>query len=275
VLPKDEEVEELINIFGYRCEFELQNAYDACRSFSQDFTGGKQFFALSEGLSALCEHMADEIKGNGGQIRLRQKVHRVHREKSGLLVTTNGKPSHCDAVVFAIKPHQMRAFAIMRPVQTLLGSVRAGQLLRIYAKFPVRERGPWFAGMKKTTTNSFLRQIIPISEKRGLIMISYTDGSDVNFFLRGKHVRSDAQNVVMAECRRLFGNIPNPVYFKAHYWSEGCHYWKPHADSDLVSERLVNPVPNVFTCGEGFSQNQCWMEGALQSAERMVSRIVL
>ena len=274
VLPKEDDVEHLMSIFGYRCEFELQNAYDACRSFTEDFTG-LQFFALSEGLSEICNCMAKEIVGNGGKILMQQKVQSVHRNKHGLIVVTDEQSTIiCNNVVFAIKPHQMRPFTILRPVRKLLNSVRAGQLLRIYAKFPIRKNGPWFAGMKKTTTNSFLRQIIPISEKTGLIMLSYTDGTDVDFFIRGKRVRSDAQRVVMAECRRLFGQVPNPIYFKAHYWSEGTHYWKPHFDSNAVSERLVNPVANVFTCGEGFSQNQCWMEGALISARRVVSAIV-
>lgn len=63
------------------------------------------------------------------------------------------------------------------------------------------------------------------------------------------------------------------TYIK-HYWSEGCHYWRPGFDSDRVSKDMINPLPGVFICGEGFSQDQCWMEGALQTSEEVVSRIL-
>ncbi len=271
----DEDIEYLMHVFGYRCEFDYLNAYDACQTFKKDFSGQK-FFALKNGLSTLCTKMEEEIKRNGGKVCLNQRVESVKRTSDGhfTLQTSSSHMMRCHKVVFAVKPHQMIPFEILSPVCEYLSSVRPGQLLRIYATFPTGPNGPWFKRMKKTTTNSFLRQIIPISHETGLIMISYTDGEDVNFFLQGSDLRDDIQSVVMEECRRLFGStIPDPIDFKSHYWSEGCHYWRPNYDSDAISQLLTNPCENVYTCGEGFSKNQCWMEGALASAERVVRSI--
>ena len=55
-------------------------------------------------------------------------------------------------------------------------------LLRIYAKYP-KQNEVWFNNMNTISTNSILRQIIPINYQTGLIMISYTDGTDVKPFL--------------------------------------------------------------------------------------------
>ena len=270
------DVDLLINIFGYRCEFDLLNAYDARRTFAEDFSG-QRFFVLVEGLSRLCQYMAEDFQNNGGTLHLGQKVADIEyaSDQSVLVHTTSMGIVACDRVVVAVKPHQMKAFSVLRPVHDIMDHVSAGKLLRVYAQFPANADGePWFKGMKRTTTNSFLRHIIPISEKSGLIMISYTDGSDVDHFLTASgELRTDVRGAILAECARLFGSIPKPTYFKCHYWSEGCHYWRPTADSDRVSKTMVNPVRNVYTCGEGFSTRQCWIEGALISASLVTAKL--
>jgi hypothetical protein len=160
-------------------------------------------------------------------------------------------------------------------IQKLLRSVAPAKLLRVYAMFSVDGDGPWFKDVPKTTTDSFLRQIIPVCKNSGLIMLSYSDGRDVDFFLKGGGVRRDLKELIMGECHRLFPRqkIPDPLYFNHHYWSEGTHYWRKNTDSSMVSRTLVNPVDDVFICGEGFSTKQCWIEGALQTSQSVVSRI--
>ena len=74
-------------------------------------------------------------------------------------------------VIFAIKPHQMRGFSILRHVHHNLKSVFPGKLLRIYAIFPKLNGKVWFNDLNRTTTNSFIRHIIPISKESGLIML--------------------------------------------------------------------------------------------------------
>ena len=52
----------------------------------------------------------------------------------------------------------------------------------VYIKYPLRQTGVWFNNLRRMTTNSFLRQIIPINYQDGLIMVSYTDGEDIRSF---------------------------------------------------------------------------------------------
>jgi monoamine oxidase len=55
----------------------------------------------------------------------------------------------------------------------------------------------------------------------------------------------------------------------------GWHMWKIHEKSWLVAERMLQPVPGqpVYVCGEAYSFQQGWVEGALDRAEHMVQRI--
>jgi hypothetical protein len=48
-----------------------------------------------------------------------------------------------------------------------------------------------------------------------------------------------------------------------HTWESGHQPWK--------YTKLHNPLPNLFVCGEAFSTEQGWIEGALRTAEQVVS----
>jgi len=50
------------------------------------------------------------------------------------------------------------------------------------------------------------------------------------------------------------------------------HQWGLHARDNEVIEDLVNPFPDLYTCGEAFSDYQGWVEGALRSADLVLKR---
>ena len=59
----------------------------------------------------------------------------------------------------------------------MLNSVSCKPLYRIYAVYPKNKNGKvWFHDISNTTTNEKIKFIIPIDYKKGLILISYTDG---------------------------------------------------------------------------------------------------
>ena len=51
----------------------------------------------------------------------------------------------------------------------------------------------------------------------------------------------------------------------------GVHQWGLHADDRQVIADMVEPRPNLFTCGEAFSDYQGWVEGALRSADLVLA----
>jgi hypothetical protein len=60
-----------------------------------------------------------------------------------------------------------------------------------------------------------------------------------------------------------------------NHWHGGWHTWNPGVKPWEVSLRLVRPFPWVplYLCGEAYSRDQGWMEGALKSAELVLSSL--
>ena len=147
-------------------------------------------------------------------------------------------------------------------------------LLRMYAVFPVQKGKSWFSGMSKIVTSDPLRFIIPIS--KGTIMISYTDGNDARYWMRKSPEAVEKE--VMRRIRSLFPDldVPDPIFFKMHAWTDGCTYWKP-GRYDIVEEskRSIHPdpihLPGLFVCGESFAVLQCWMECAIEQTDHMLT----
>ena len=80
--------------------------------------------------------------------------------------------------------------------------------------------------------------------------------------------------------------VPQPVLTSARIWAGstrfgqedserfgfGVHQWALHAQDDEVQQTLAQPIENLFTCGEAFSNYQGWVEGALLSANIMLEK---
>jgi len=72
-------------------------------------------------------------------------------------------------------------------------------------------------------------------------------------------------------------DIPEPLEAIYRNWTQepyggGWHLWKPHLRSWEVIPRIRQPVPesHVFLCGEAYSAQQGWVEGAINNAEVML-----
>jgi hypothetical protein len=81
------------------------------------------------------------------------------------------------------------------------------------------------------------------------------------------------------QLNEMFGldDIPAPVlatyrrWGGAHSGGDGDHQWRIGVDDREVRARLANPFPHVYTCGETYSDDQAWVNGALRSVDRMLS----
>ena len=266
------------DIFGYDSEINAMNAYDALRSFQEDFLS-KQYYILQEGFSTLCECIYESHKDKEGITFLSKTfVSNIKKERDTYMIKAKSRVFHGKKVIFAIKAPQLRQFSILRPIYPYLSCIYGAPLLRIYAKYPLQNGKVWFHSFPKIITNNTLRQIIPIDSSTGLIMISYTDGNDIAPFFKNKRQKELRDNeeikaIIAKELKILFPSytIPRPVYFKTHLWTIGCHHWKAKCDSDKIIPKISYPLPNMYIVGEAFSQKQAWMEGALESVNKILS----
>lgn len=96
---------------------------------------------------------------------------------------------------------------------------------------------------------------------------------------------SEAPKAMVAEMHRqlkiLHGVTVAPEPLEAAFvdWGDdpyggAVHFWNPGYQSTEVLHNIIQPVPNFpcFICGEAFSTNQTWVEGALQTAELVLRK---
>jgi monoamine oxidase len=140
--------------------------------------------------------------------------------------------------------------------------------------------------------------------RSALLLASYSDGSsrdawraltdstllplDKEPFDSERRWRSYAAGAKMVaeaqrQLRALHGtdDIPDPVGSAFIDWGAdpfggAWHWWNTGVSSWDVMRRIVQPLPDdeVYICGEAYAWSQAWAEGALESAKRVVDRLI-
>lgn len=274
--------------FPYHSEIHTLRADLAIESFRKEMGTNKGFFVCKEGLSSLTDSMNKEFIGLGGTILVDTELYKVTSNPDRSITldckvrNTNKQVSYTGKiVVLALHHNALKAIDGVKDLE-VLKHLTMTPLLRMYAVFPTKGGVSWFSGLSKIVTNSPIRYIIPINPKKGIVMISYTDGDDAKWWIKQddsakEYGQENVKDLVMSEIRQLFPDrlIPDPIFFKQHPWSSGCTYWLPgkynveDASNDSLhpSPRLM---PNLFMCGESFAVHQCWIESALDQADKLL-----
>lgn len=235
--------------FPYFSEIHILRADIALHSFSNEM-GSSSFGSCKEGLSSLVDSMKDEFVSLGGTIILNTELVRIRKN----ILYCRDKVYIAKKIVLAVDSSALKLIkGINAPV---LKYLTMEPLLRIYAVFKTPVTIP------RIITDSPIRNIIPITPH--IVMISYTDGADTMVW------RKKEQDAVMKELRKIV-DVPDPIFFKKHYWDKGCTYWLPGKyDVEEESYKSLQISDNVFVCGESFAVNQCWIESALDQADKLL-----
>lgn len=285
-----ESLHPIFKLFPYTAELYVLRADVALPLFKHTL-GSSEFYGVSEGLDALTDHLYLDAKKNKNiDLRNRHNVLDIVRnnddtysvkgiqtikDKKGIKGKKDKQqiPFHFTArrLVIATSVHTFSKFNLLKQLP-IVKQLATSPLMRIYATYPTKNL--WFKGIGFTTTDNPLRNIIPVNERTGLIMVSYTDGNDTQY-LNGKD-GPELEHAIQTELRCVFPDrtIPSPSYLKKHYWPEGCTYWLPgNYNVEQAIMEASNPYKHMYICGESVSVHQTWMEGALESAERIISYI--
>ena len=282
--------EKLLVHFPYRAEVFRMRADLALKSLSEEMKSNEHFYVVKEGLSSLTKAMRAELEEKGVQFLLGHRATGITQGPSNSLRATftvkdDEKHKHVELtakkIILAVHSTALKGISPFSNLP-ILKHLKMEPLLRTYGIFPTKPN-PWFEGMKTTVTDSPLRYIIPINPKQGTIMTSYTDAQDTKPYLKLLDKSPKLlEKCILKDLRHLFPDcdIPNPLFFKAHPWYEGCTYWLPGLyNPNEESEAIMNPMPkrfeHLYVCGESYSLRQAWMEGALEHAESMLKKYFL
>ena len=82
------------------------------------------------------------------------------------------------------------------------------------------------------------------------------------------------------ELAAFFGDteLPQPLLSTYVGWGtggvgDGDHSWKVGANDQEIMQRLQAPWPGkLYTCGEAYSDEQAWVDGALRSTETLLQQ---
>ncbi len=278
----------IMDQFAYKAELSTMRADLALESLRSEMGENDNFFIVKESLSELIHGMVRELKQIGVKFLLGHRLTHVVPDRFPMELSFSlkgdAKPRYthitCQKAILALHSDALKG---VNPFHNLpaLNNLKMEPLLRTYGIFPTKGGTSWVSNIAKTVTDSPLRFVIPINGAKGVVMTSYTDAQDSKGWIslldsKGPRVLEQA---IVKELRSLFPEqtIPNPLFFKAHPWSEGCTYWLPGLyDPQDLSEKLLHPLPrrfpDLYVCGESYSLKQCWMEGALEHAELLLHR---
>jgi len=280
------------SVFEYSSDLNEFNAYDAIEYFKHDYNHESKFFTLVGGLEQIIENMLVVIKKTKSykskNIKLLNlsSVENIIKKNTNLfkIVVNNYNKSkvynvYSKYVICALPKQSLEKLDLFKPFLRDLNSINSINLLRIFEIYNKTNGEIWFKNIEKTITNSQVQFVIPINPNNGLIMSSYSDCANARFWnlLRVKKGINYVKNILNIKLNQLFSiyniTIPPSKYIKMYFWDAGVACWKKNVDSDYLSSKLLNPLPNVFIVGENYSKYQAWCEGALMTSENCISKL--
>lgn len=258
---------------GYSGQLLNMNAYDAIKLFSTgirtDITywGGK--------FDKLIVSLVDYIKSHGGKLLLNKCVKNIdyNNKQNVFQIRYNNEDTFCRKLVLCLPKQALLKFSYLKPISCILEhSITCKPLCRTYAIF--KKKDIWFKDLKqKIVTNNELRYIIPMNADTGLIMISYTDSNYTQYW---KNIMNNKKKLKKSVVQLIYETfqiqVNEPYDVTVCYWDCGVGYWNFGVNSDVISNFLLNPLPNLYICGENYSQNQSWVEGALESVDKCMKK---
>ena len=262
---KTKEIKVLERSLGYINEMYKLNAYNAVYSLKKDFdVEDNDFFILDGGLHILSKSIYDYLKTKNINVEFNTSLQDI---KDDYIITDNGTHIKYSKLYLAVCKKAYMTVPYFKPYNKIFDTVSVGNLLRIYAKYDLN-KNKWLANMKKTITDNKLQFIIPISED--LIQISYSDDYIANFWneLSVKETKHHITRLV----KEMFPteNITEPLWITKHYWCCGSHFWKPNVNSKDIQKKINDININIKVVGEIYSSRQAWIEGALETVEKVV-----
>lgn len=283
-LLKYNECKFIDDFLGYKGELHELNAYDAIRMFNIDFNLNNQFYSLKDGLRELILKLSYKLEKNYDVIfNLKTEVLDFEFDKKNKYFNVFAKNElskekfTCEKLILATNKDTLLGFSELKPINHELNSVIGNSLHRIYALYPKNKDGKvWFHNINKITTPNRLQYIIPIDIEKGIIMISYTDYDNADYWKKIKDDKNLDKEIHL-NLKKLFPKleIPKPIFLKSHYWKNGVYYYKPGYNSDEISKKIIKPFvdKDLFIVGECYSQNQAWIEGALVTVNNMLKQL--
>ena len=194
-----------------------------------------------------------------------------------IINSDNKKQYKCDKVIIATTITGIRAL-LSYPIYN---NIEGQPFLRLYGKFNKNSISIMKEYVKGyTCLPGPLQKIIPMNPDKGIYMIAYSDNKNTLKLKNNLENTKDNRNLFCELLETALGipsNSLNLISIKAYYWQIGTHYYKP-LDQSIYKDRsefikiAQHPEKGILVVGEVLSKNQGWVEGALQSVRKVLTK---
>jgi len=256
---------DFINISGYT-DYIHADIIDSLYSYGfDDNVSGWEGFSID--WNGLLDNLYNSIKSH---IYLDEQVIKVDNNT----VITEKRTIKADKIICSTPANiSIKLF----PSISILSEINCQSFSRIFVK--ITDGNNVFKNKVKnlTVVNSFLRKIIPLYPENGIYMLGYNDNYDADLGFK-YFTTLDEQKVYSILEEEIQKTLKVKVKIdlaKIAYWDYGTSYYLPlnnkYKDRDHWLSIARNPIKDLFFIGEGYSHNQGWVQGSLDSVDSIIN----
>ena len=285
--------------FGYDSGMRAFNAGDSIEFMLGSGAPSGEARVPADGMDRIPRELAARFEARGGAVRRNHHLEAVTLAEDGLRLTFPNASIDAARVVLATPVPALRGIVDRSP---LLQTPAYERLLRSVEPFPAMKlylwyRRPWWRPeihAIRSTTDATIRKVWYVDtapDAPAALLAMYTDGRHVEPWRPlwdgappGSPAPAPMLSAVQEQLRALhptIPEIPEPDGSALMFWGAepletGWQFWRPGDVSDEVMELAIQPQPGIpfHLAGESFSRSQSWAEGALETAEMVVQRLL-
>jgi NAD(P)-binding Rossmann-like domain len=162
--------------------------------------------------------------------------------------------------------------------------IQGQSFLRIYGKFSKASIPIMKEYMKAhiLVVAGPIHKVITINADAGVYMIVYSDNLGADLLKRYRENTERNRTVLCHLLEKAMDIPPNSlslIDIASFYWSIGTHYYEPLSELYKSRQEFIRkaqfPEKNLFVAGEMVALNQGWVEGALDSVEKIRDKLLL
>ncbi len=210
--------------------------------------------------------LSEKAKRNNTEIMTNTFVKDV-KKINNLFVVEVGESSKkisCRKVIFACPPNTFKQFSLIKENDLNLDVIKYYSLNRVYGYF---KNNSW-NNFERIVVDNKLKYLLSIN--KNVVLTSYTEGAESKYWLN-KTLDGKLEETTVKLLKDTFEEkIENPVVIKNYHWNNALGNWKKNVDYKSLYKKFINPLKDVFICGDILSLCQDWMEGALQTSNKVI-----
>jgi len=285
--------------FGYDSGMRAFNAGDGIEFMLGGGAPSGEARVPADGMDRIPHELAARFTALGGSVRMGHRLESLTPTNDGVRLRFDGAAVDAARVVLAVPVPALRKIVEGSPVmQTpiydrILVSVEPFPAMKLYLWY----RRPWWRPTVRgirSTTDTTIRKVWYVDtepDAPAALLAMYTDGRHVEPWRAtwdgapsGSPASAPMLAAVQEQLRALhptIPSIPEPVGSALMFWGgdpleTGWQFWRAGDVSDEIMELAIQPQPGlpVHLAGESFSRSQSWVEGALETAEMVIERML-